>query len=266
MHLLVTQVFMKKKRELKTLSLGSEPDTPEVPLLREFISAHRGIEADLTTFQMLRSCTAQQNAAIDEIAIGGKFCRSRLEEGLSWDDESGPHVYPDIMVADYSLLTRKGERVRSVHESPVVLPSCPSPDDEDAFAEMFHGFRQILRALRDIRVFGHIIHLYDPTPVELELVSGNKNLLFLHNPTLVSLEELLEHTSDLIIQSETIPFVDDLMDRFQVRTLILSDASEPALMDVLPYVDTDHLKVAGYGVGPEEEYWKKVKESAIIFV
>jgi len=256
---------MKKKREFKTLSLGSEPDIPEVSLLREFIAAHRGIEADLTTFQMLRSCTAQQNAAIDEIAVGGKFCRSRLEEALSWDEETGPHVYADIMVADYTLLTRRGGSVRSVHESPVVLPSCPSPDDEDAFAEMFHGFRQILRALRDSRVSGHIIHLHDPTPVEIELVSGRKNLLFLHNPTAVSLEELLEHTSDLIIQSDALPLAGDLMDQFQGRTLILSDASEPALREALQYVDGDHLKAAGYAFGPEEEYWKKVKESAIIF-
>lgn len=256
---------MKKKREFKTLSLGSEPDIPQVSVLQEFISAYRGIEADLITFQLLRSSSAQKNARIDEIAVGGKFCRSRLEECLSWDEESGPHVTPDAMVADYELLTGSGGQIRSVHESPALLSSCPSPDDEDAYAEMFHGFRQLLRALRDNRVSGHIIHLKEPGPFELELLSSPKTLLFLEQPTHEDLEELLEHTSDLIIQAEMISQVDDLMDRYQVRNLIMCDASEPALFDALQYVDHDHLKVAGYGAGSEGEYWKKVKESAVIF-
>lgn len=256
---------MKKKRAFKTLSLGSDPDIPQVSLLQEFISAYRGIEADLITFQLLRSFSAQKDAKIDEIAVGGKFCRSRLEEALSWDEESGPHVIPDAMVADYELITSSGRQIRSVHESPAVLSTCPSPDDEDAYAEMFHGFRQLLRTLRDNRVSGHIIHLENSGPFDLELLSGPKNLLFMEHPALHTLEELLEHTSDLIIRAEMISHVGDLMDRYQVRNLIVCDASEPALLDALQYVDHDHLKVAGYGAGSEEEYWEKVKRSAVIF-
>lgn len=256
---------MKKKREFKTLSLGSEPDIPQVSVLQEFISAYRGIEADLITFQLLSSSSAQKDAKIDEIAVGGKFCRSRMEEGLSWDEESGPHVTPDVMVADYELLTRSGVQIRSVHESPAILSSCPSPDDEDAYAEMFHGFRQLLRTLRDNRVSGHIIHLEEPGSFELELLSSPKILLFLEQPTPGTLEELLEHTSDLIIRAEMISHVDDLMDRYQVRNLIVCDALEPALLDALQYVEADHLKVAGYGAGSEDEYWKKVKGSAVTF-
>lgn len=256
---------MKKKREFKTLSLGSEPDIPQVSVLQEFISAYRGIEADLISFQLLRSFSAQKNANIDDIAVGGKYCRSRLEESLSWDEESGPHVTPDAMVADYELLTRSGGQIRSVHESPALLSSCPSPDDEDAYAEMFHGFRQLMRTLRDNRVSGHIIHLKEPVPFELELLSSPKILLFLEQPAPGALEELLEHTSDLIIRAEMMSQVDDLMDRYQVKNLIVCDASEPSLLDALQYVDRDHLKVAGYGAGSEEEYWEKLKKYAVIF-
>ncbi len=256
---------MKKKREFKTLSLGSEPDIPQVSVLQEFISAYRGIEADLITFQLLRSFSAQKNANIDDSAVGGKYCRSRLEECHSWDEESGPHVTPDAMVADYELLTRSGGQIRSVHESPALLSSCPSPDDEDAYAEMFHGFRQLMRTLRDNRVSGHIIHLKEPVPFELELLSSPKILLFLEQPAPGALEELLEHTSDLIIRAEMMSQVDDLMDRYQVKNLIVCDAPESALLDALQYVDRDHLKVAGYGAGSEEEYWEKLKKSAVIF-
>ncbi len=73
------------------------------------------------------------------------------------------------------------------------------------------------------------------------------------------------YNQDLIIQAEMMSQVDDLMARYQVRNLIMCDASEPALLDALQYVDHDHLKVAGYGAGSEGEYWKKVKESAVIF-
>jgi len=256
---------MKKKRELKTISLGFEPDTPPVSVLVDYISEYRGVEADLITFQMLLSRFSQKKAGIDEIAVGGSFCRSRLEEGLTWDEELGPLVRPEVIAADFRLLAGHGGEVKSVHESPAVLSSCPPPDDEDSFAEMFHGFRQMLRALRDNRVSGHIIHLKEPGPFELELLSSPKTLLFLEQPTHEDLEELLEHTSDLIIQAEMMSQVDDLMDRYQVRNLIMCDASEPALLDALQYVDHDHLKVAGYGAGSEGEYWKKVKESAFIF-
>ena len=255
---------MKKKRELKTLSLGSDPDIPRISILKNYISAYRGIEADLITFQLLHSCFSQKEAKIDEIAVGGRFYRPRLEEVLFWDEESGPLIHPDVMVADFLLLEKEAGQIKSVHESPVVLPSCPSLDDEDSFAEMFHGFRQVLRALRDNNVSGHVIHLQDPGSLELELLSGPKNLFFLRHATPASLEELLEHTSDLIIQSNTISLVDDLMDRFQVRNLILYDAYNN-LPEALQYVDKDHLKVAGYGIGDEENYWKKVKESAVIF-
>lgn len=256
---------MKKKREFKTLSLGSEPDIPPVSVLQEFISAYRGIEADLITFQLLRSFSAQKNVNIDDIAVGGKYCRTRLEESLSWDEESGPHVTPDAMVADYELLTRSGGQIRSVHESPALLSSCPFSDDEDAYAEMFHGFRQIMRTLRDNRVSGHIIHLKEPVPFELELLSSPKILLFLEQPAPGALEELLEHTSDLIIRAEMMSQVDDLMDRYPVKNLIMCDAPESALLDALQYVDHDHLKVAGYGAGLEVEYWEKLKKSAVIF-
>ena len=255
---------MKKKRELKTISLGSEPDTPPVSVLVNFISEYRGIEADLITFQMLLSRFSQKKAGIDEIAVGGSFCRSRLEEGLTWDEELGPLVRPEVIAADFRLLAGHGGEVKSVHESPAVLSSCPPPDDEDSFAEMFHGFRQVLRTLRDNGAFGHVIHLQDPSSLELELLSNPKSLFFLKQPTPAALEGLLEHTSDLVIQADTVYLVDDLMDRYQVRNLILYNASN-VLPDALQYVDMDHLKVAGYGAGDEEGYWKRVKESAIIY-
>jgi hypothetical protein len=260
--------YMKKNIPLPSVSLGSEPDIPDSSLLMEYVSSYRGIEADLITFQMLRSCSAQLQAGITEIAVGGRYCRPRFLDALSWDEEQGPLIHPDTLRADYSVLIRSGGILCSVHESPAVLASCPNPDNEDAYAEFFHGFRQVLRTLRDIRISGHIIHLKDPISLELELLAGPKTLLCIDQPSQGMLEELLEYTADLVIPADTISVVGELMDRYEIRTLILSQGDECAhnLSEALQYVDPDHIKVAGYGVGLEEEYWKKVKESAVICV
>jgi len=257
---------MKKKFQLKTISLGSEPSHPNISEVKEFISVYKGIEADLTTFLMLRSYSAQKNAGIDEIGVGGIFCRPRMEESLSWDDEEGPLCVPHDLVRDYSLLSQKSENIRSVHESPTVLSTCPSQDDEDTFAEICHGFRQVLRSLRDARIAGHTIHLKNPTPLELELLSGPKQQFFLYDPTPQNLEDLLEHTRDLILSGKNIPLLGELIDQYQIRTLSVCDATKNALSDVLQYVDPDHLKVAGYCSGFEEDCWKKVKELSVTSV
>ncbi|MDX8551401.1 hypothetical protein KHC33_02835 [Methanospirillum sp. J.3.6.1-F.2.7.3] len=257
---------MKKKLELKTQSLGSEPDIPDITTLKEFIALYRGYEADLVTFQMLRSYSDQKSADIHTIGVGGGYMRQRMEEGLKWDAEQGPLIHVDDLVYDYSLITSKSGGIWSVHESPSVLSTCPSQDDEDSFAEMYHGFRQILRTLRDNRIFSHIIHLESPTQLELELLSSPRSLYFLRNPTLEILGDLLEHTSDLILPTEKISFLGELIDQFQIRRVMLLDATAPALLSVLEYVDPDHLVVTGYCQGSEEKYWKKVQDSAIISV
>ena len=257
---------MKKKIHIKTISLGSEPDIPTISELKEFIASYKGIEADLITYQLLRSYSSQKSASIGEIAVGGTFCRSRMDESLSWDEEEGPLVNPDALIRDYSLITMHDRYVRSVHESPSILSSAPSPDDEDGFAEICHGFRQVLRTLRDNYISGHVIHLENPTPLELELLSSPKNLFFLHNPTLENLGDLLEHSRDLILSPEKVSLVDELMDRYQVRTLSVCDATDTSLLDALQFLEPDHLKYAGYCQGPEEAYWKKVKKSAFISV
>ena len=255
---------MAKKIQLKVISLGSEPGVPTVADLTGFIRQSRGIDADLLTFQLLRSLSAQKNAGIDEPACGGSFYRPKMEEGLSWDEEMGPLVHPETLMNDYALLVRQGGTIRSVHESPAVLSSAPTVEDEDAFAELFHGFRQILRMLRDHHISGHVIHLDNPASLEIELLSTQKSLLFLRNPTVDTLSDLLEHTRDLILPAGSLPLLDHLMDRYQVRTLSVCGMNEQALSDALQYVDPDHLKIAGYGDGNEEAYWKKVKDAAVM--
>lgn len=255
---------MRKKVQYKTISLGSEPDIPDISMMKDFVSSYKGTESDLLTFQLLRSFNAQKTGLIDEIAVGGRYYRSRIENALSWDDEQGPSLDPAEVIRDYSLITKNSSTVRSVHESPSALLSSPSPEDEDAFAEMCHGFRQLLRFLRDHRIAGHIIHLTNPTSLELELLGGSKHLFYLHEPDSGSIEELLEYSQDLILPAEHVSLISDMVEQYPIHTLTLCDATEYALHEAMQYLDPDHLKVAGYCSGPEEEYWKKIKDSAVI--
>lgn len=257
---------MRKKLHLPSLSIGSEPDTPSISDLKEFISTHKGIEADLISIKMVRSFSAQKEAHIDKTAVGGSYLRPRMEEVLSWGPEQGPLVHSDLIISDYNLITRQGAEITSVHESPGLLSTSPDSDDEDSFAEICHGFRQVLRNLRDNYVSGHIIHLEHPASLELELLSGSKTLFYLNDPMIQDLGELLEYTHDLILPADRVIFLHDLMDQYQIRTIALCDATIKTLQDAMQYIDPDHLKVAGYCMGSEKEYWKKIKDSAIISV
>lgn len=255
---------MSKKYPLKSISLGSEPDLPVISDLKDLISRHRGIEADLITFQMYRSYSAQKDAKIDEMGVGGRYLRPRIEKALSWDEEMGPLVEFNEIVRDYSMLTKHEMSIRSVHESPSVLSSSPAPENEDAFAEICHSFNHLLRTLRDNRITGHVIHLIRPLALEIELLVGPKNVLYIHDPTSDMLEEFLEYSRDLILPADKISLMDSLIDQYQIRTITLCNASEHDISGMMQYVDSDHLKVAGYCIGPEDECWKKIKGSAVI--
>ena len=257
---------MRKKFTLNTVSLGSEPESPKISSLTDLVSKYKGIEADLLTFQLLLSYSSQKMANIDEIGTGGKYYRPRLDEALKWDEELGPSIQPEKMVNDYSLITKHDRTIRSVHESPSLISSSPSPEDEDGFAEMCHGFSLLMRTLRDARIYGHIIHMKNPVSLELELLSTPKNLLLLHEPDPDSIEELLENTQNLVLSAEKVSLLEDLVDRYQVRNLYLYGASAQDIDFASQYMDPDHMKIAGYCLKNEEEFWKKLTVSAIISV
>lgn len=254
---------MGKKITFKTISLGSEPDLPSVRELSGFVSAHHGTEIDLVRFQQYRSLSAQRDAGIDHPAAGGRFCSSRMKKALVWSKDSGIRTDPSDLVSDLSFLKKTCPSFSSVHESPGLLEP-GLLDDEDSLAEYCQGYRRILRSLRDEGVRDHVIHARAPSPVELELLCGPKTLWYIHDQSPGEVEELLELTGDIILHPGDIGLVPDLLDRFQLRNLIVCEPDTRTLSLVLEMTDLDHLLVGGYGEGSEYEYWKKIGDSAVI--
>lgn len=255
---------MGRKIQVKTISLGSEPDAPDVDELAAFIADHRGYEADLISAQLFSSVTAQIIAGIDTPAAGGLFCHDRIEQAVVWDNEYGATVDPSILLQDMPFISRRGVRLLSVHESPSLIGTGPSPDDEEGFEEFCKAYSGLLRVLRDGGIVGHVLHTRAPSSIELELFSGPKTTLYVHDAELVDLEELLEVTGTLVIPADSTSMAASLTEQFQIRRLILVEPDADSLSDALSILDQDHIRVGGYATGPEEEYWKKIAESAVI--
>lgn len=255
---------MGRKIRFKTISLGSEPDTPDVEELATFIADHRGYEADLISAQLFQSVTVQIRAGIDTPAAGGLFCHERMEKALTWEEDLGAVQDPSSLLQDMPFITRRGVRLLSVHESPSLLGTGPSPDDEEEFEEFCTGYNGLLRSLRDAGITGHVIHTRAPPEIELELLTSPKTILFVHEPEPAHLEELLEVTSTLVIPYDRVDTIPDLADQYQIRRLILVDPDAEALSVALSLLEPENIRVGGYAIGIEEEYWKKIGESAVI--
>jgi hypothetical protein len=253
---------MGKKLRFKTISLGSDPDIPSADELSSLISNAKGSEADLTTFQMLRSGKFQYDVDLDESGVGGEYSTPRMNKALLWDSDNGLIIDTSEIVSDYSMITRKGGFIRSVHESPGVLGCSPDINDEDGFAEFCKGYGIILRSLRDTGMKGHVILTKKPDLLELELISNMKNIIYLMEPEERELEELLEFTTKLVIHSQFISVIPNLMDSYKVRDLVIVDPHSEDLVAVLEFIDRDHVIVAGYALGDEKSYWERLKSSA----
>ena len=257
---------MGKKFQFKTISLGSEPEIPSVDELASIIAKYKGSDADLITFQMICSCNYQQEADINEQGVGGKFSTPRIQNALSWDADSGAITDISMLVQDYSGLIRKGSILRSIHESPGKFDNSPPTDDEDSFSEYCRAYSKILRSLRDIGIYGHVILTKNPVQIELELLSDTKSLIHVQEPNPEQLEELLEYTSKLIIPGDYFVVIPDLMERYDIRDLILVNPEKQGLINSLEYFDPEKIQIAGYAKGDEGSFWKQLKDSSFITV
>src|SRR5512137_2067805 len=78
---------MVKRLKLATRALGAEPGRPDIPKLAAWISGHRGIAADIITYQLDLSLSPQLPAGILSPCAGGRFYRDRILKYLSGVEE-----------------------------------------------------------------------------------------------------------------------------------------------------------------------------------
>jgi len=252
---------MVKKIRLKTISLGSEPYQPDIEELTGFIRTMKGQEVDLISYYLTRSLKEQVAAGISSPAGGGLFMQSRFERALTYSPEEC-HVDPSDFVADAKLMTYISSPVWSVLPAPSLIQGSPDPDDEEEYARYCDLFSRILRSMRDHFISGHIFLARDVFPIDVEFLASQKTTFLIPDGTMEAQSKLLEFQSQIALTNNHVSFIDDLIDQYEIRTLILIDPSEEGYKIALKYLDPDQILVGGYGSGSEKEYWKKVAEGA----
>ncbi|PWR71975.1 hypothetical protein [Methanospirillum lacunae] len=254
---------MAKKIRLKTISLGSEPDQPDMDELTCFIRSMKGQEADLTTYYLIRSLEKQLEAGITSPACGGRFMQSRFEDALICSPE-GCHVSTSVFEDDARVMIKTAGPVASVLPSPGLLPESPDPEDEEAFAEFCDVYAKILRNMRDQKITGHILHAKEVSMIEAEHLSSRKTIFVIPDGTFVAQSGLLEFQSTIALSRTRVKFLDELIDQFDIRRLILVDPNEEGFKKALQHLDPEKIQVGGYGKGEDRQYWKCIADSAEI--
>ncbi len=252
---------MAKKIRFKTISLGSEPDQPDIDELTRFIRAMKGRQADLITYHLIRSLEGQTEAKISSPAGGGLFMQSRFDDALTCSPD-GCQVNTSGFEEDALVMTKVAGPVRSVLPSPGLLPGSPEPTDEETCAEFCYAYAKVLRSMRDKNITGHILHANDVSPIETEILSSQKIMFVIPEGSTIVQSNLLEVQTTIALTSSRVRFLDELIDQYDVRNLILIEPDEEGFKGALKHLDPDQILVGGYGKGEGKQYWKHIAESA----
>ncbi len=246
---------MSKKIHFSTLSLGSNPDEPNLSDLAGFVQKNTGREVDLNSFYLERSLSSQLNARIEFPCGGGRFLGSRLTEFIG-SETGNPDTVTDL-IQDAELITRITPHALSALPALSVLK-------KDCTEELFSSFRTILRKMRDRNVRGHILHADITDELELELLSSPRTIFWLDTEKREEVESLLEYQSILIVRTDMINIVPDLMDNYDIRNFWVIDPDYEAYSKLLEIMDPDKIRVAGFGTGDESRCWIDVVNSSEI--
>jgi len=253
---------------IRTRSLGSEVKTPDLATLSAWVSEQpAGREADLITYKLESALRAQVLAGIDLPSAGGRFYVERVIPSLQGitDLVIREEVYADPAGVCMDAVTITGLHrggwcaLPGLSELGLTDPDHCYRDDDEFMASLTGVYRDLMRAMRDSGVGGHVVHCSrDLTESEADGLTGVKTLLFIERPDTAALRLLLEHQSVIAIRPADLPALIDLMDDYPVRQVILMDPSPGDLTRALGVMDADHLASGGYcSSGDCEGYWKE---------
>lgn len=259
---------MARMVHIQTRSLGSEVPIPDLATLSAWVSERpAGCEADLFTYRLESSLRPQILAGIDLPSAGGRFYGERIISSLGGVADQ---VVLEEVYAEPAGVCMDGAAIARVHRgSWCALPGLSELGlsdpgrcyrDEDEFVAALTGiYRELMRAMRDSGVAGHVIHCsQDLTEAEADGLAGMKTLLFIERPDPAALSLLLEHQSVIAIRPADLPALVDMMDDYSVRQAILMDPSSADLTRALGAMDADHLTSGGYCRGGDcDGYWKE---------
>ncbi len=249
-------------------SLGSEkPVTPTAGELAEWIHTSIGRQADLITWEIETTLTAQL-PSVTTPAAGGMFYRDRLLSALH--NISGTKITGEFDPDLNEILEdcRRTEKI-SRHcwwslpaPSALGLEDAYFADKEDAAAALCAAVRTICRIQRDAGAAGHILTATAaPGDIEREMFTGKR---YLWQVPAAALEDILEIQRDLILPSDALSRLEDLTHSYTIRSVLVTDPTEAVLKEVCTLFDPEDVIVCGTApASGQKTYWESLADLSV---
>jgi hypothetical protein len=260
---------MLKRQKLATRAFGAEPGVPDVAALADWIAEHRGTTADITTYQLFRSLAPQLAAGIGHPCAGGKFCAERVrssllgvKDGCAADEIA---VRTDALIEDAAGIVVQKRNSWCALPAPHVLGLTDGyyNDDEEWSDALTSSYGQLMRAMRDTGIAGHVLICDKADEMEITALAALKVFFFQPDADRKSLECLMEHQHQIALRPKQLKTAFDLMNEYELRRIIIVDPDAEAINLTLSHLDPDQVSAGGYCLDESGEYWKNLVDAAV---
>jgi hypothetical protein len=245
----------------QTRALGAEPDAVDTAALADWIADHRGIAADLISYNIDRLLSPQLSAGVPHPCAGGLFMRERVAASLigvrEQAVESELAFDAEALLEDISLIRAKRRDIWCALPSPgnLGLRDAYFNDDEEFGEALVSVYRSSLRTMRDAGIAGHVLIAMQANELEISSLIRKNILFFLAEPEIEDLEILLEYQTRVAIGKHMARAVLDLAEEYTISQVIIVDADQDAVALALNYMDAEKIVIGGYCAGNCEGYW-----------
>jgi hypothetical protein len=259
---------MVKRHPLSTRAFGSEPDTPDIPVLAEWVAENRGRSGDLISFQLDEALKHQISAGVASPCTGGKFYKDRVigcligVDNMRVVDEIG--VRAEAVTSDARDMASQKKNIWCALPGPHALGITDVYyHDEDEWHDAITGaYRTLMRSMRDAGVGGHVLICETADEAEVSALARQKVFFFAQDMEKESLEALMEYQRQVVVDKDHLPVVFDLAHEYELSQLILLDPDKESIALALSEIDPDQLIAGGYCTVDGDEYWKQLVASA----
>jgi hypothetical protein len=263
---------MAKRLKLATRALGAEPGRPDVSALTAWISDHRGITADITTYQLDTSLSTQLSAGIVTPCAGGKFYRERIMACLSGVDDGKAtdeiSLNPLDIIQDAAEIASQRKGIWCALPAPHILSITDAfYDDEEEWNDALAGvYRSLMRSMRDTGISGHILICNTLEEAEVTSLVRQNVFFYITEPVRGDLEFLLEHQPQIAVGRDQLDTLLDLTGEYDLRKVILVDPDSLSISRALSCLDPDTIVAGGYCTASCQSYWNKIVSHAEILL
>ncbi|HUU76516.1 MAG TPA: hypothetical protein VMW63_10605 [Methanoregulaceae archaeon] len=261
---------MAKKLSFQTVSLGTEPSVPKMENLAGWISGRRGRETDLVAYFLENGLLPQIQAKIGNICAGGRFYGKRWLECLTGVEGTQivgePGSLPGPVINDALDINDHIKDARVAVPAPHLLglkDTYFGDDDEmqDALAEQY---RNIMRAMRDSGIAGHVLHCDRIIEHELEQLASKKVFFHPMDVDRDGLQTLLEYQRIVALEPSKLHLVEEVEEEYEIDRIVLLHPSTESLAGLLRIRDPDKISTGGYCIEECHRFWDDLVSASVI--